>query len=258
MADYRGFICNCLALFDWDGSVADEPWLELAIASFEKCRVVPDICSLAFHDEPTRLMPLANLKSELAKRSGLSAVQLFSTVPYFKQLAFGWRISAGVGTSPRKTMFFGWDDLAFPFELKWIREFLRKLAGICEMTYGIGYQRPFVQGPDLYAYGISAGLSYAGPDREESNRIALWMRERMGNNRHKSGMLRDVYRVNVLTDAHFRVNVDDVPLRQWIGATAKRGSLEPINDKVWLWHVPADRLHDVQTTLARAGRLICS
>jgi hypothetical protein len=130
------------------------------------------------------------------------------------------------------------------------------MAGIFGPVYGIGYQRPFAKGPALYAYGMSAGLGYSGTDRIEMNRIGAWMRERMAQNRHKNGMLRDIYSLNLLTQTHLDQEVERHSLHEWIEETQERGQLVDLGNKQWIWRLPDALIDNVRSSLRSAGLII--
>jgi hypothetical protein len=135
-------------------------------------------------------------------------------------------------------------------------ELAKQMATIFSPVYGIGFQRPFLKGPDLYAYGMSAGLGYSGADRIEMNQIGVWMRERMGQRRYRDGMLRDVYPLNLLTESHVGQEIENRSLRDWIRQDPQRGQLGELDSQQWIWHVPTGSLEGVRVSLRSAGLVI--
>jgi hypothetical protein len=55
---------------------------------------------------------------------------------------------------------------------------------------------------------------------------------------------------------HLEAHVEGVVLRDWIGESGGRGSLETLTSSTWLWYVEADQLQNVNKSLGEAGILI--
>jgi hypothetical protein len=120
-------------------------------------------------------------------------------------------------------------------------------------------------GPTLFAYDISYN---AGTETEdylrEQKEMELWRDERtdlivqkkLAPFRHLTGMLRDIYPMNVLTRPHHQRDMLGQPLADWIAGDAHRGSLREVADQVWTWVVPEDDIPNVRDALQAAGLLI--
>jgi hypothetical protein len=247
--------CNCVALFDWERRIDPARWLPLAIALFDECRVSPDTCSvIATRGGNNKRIALRTLQRRIDEGERPVSIQLFNTIPGYRQLIFGWRVSAGIDELDGCSMRFSWDNELLRFDVDWVLKILREIARQCRLTYGFGYQLSFDRGPEVYALGMNASFEDGG--EAEDDRIARWMRERIGQRRHLNGMLRDVYPLNIIGRRHLSGPVDGADLRAWIEASPQRGLLATIDDGIWLWEVPAESLLTVRQTLERAGRLI--
>src|SRR5262249_36950910 len=121
--------------------------------------------------------------------------------------------------------------------------FVQDIVGILKPAYGIGYKRDHRLGPAMYAVGICQGLGPGGygvglseAEREEADSISNWG-DGMASRIWQQGLLRDVYPWNFLTGHQLAKLVDSVPLEQWIRLDARRGTLDPLSDDVFLWEV---------------------
>jgi len=110
----------------------------------------------------------------------------------------------------------------------------------CAMPFVYGYQYvlPYSVGPGMYAAGIVHSISAAVEGHEEELRTR-WMHLRLAHEKKTySQIIRQVYPLQFLSDAHLRLRVGDLTLRAWIEATRKRGRLCALLPGVWTWSVP--------------------
>jgi hypothetical protein len=204
---------------------------------------------------------LANARRRLEEgsSSAIGAANVLSLLPKHKYFISDWRVygdaSAKVG------------DCVFGCDAKlmgrWPDEMVdvaRVLTSFGDFRYGIGYQRRFDRGPELYAGGISAGPIDVD-EFEEAEAITRWADEASmpdGKQRHLRGHQRDVYPLNFLGAGHLRRRVAGLSLKTWIAKSRERGQLEKLTDKLWVWRVPASSLPRVRRALSAAGLLICA
>lgn len=238
-------LCNCLALYDWRGEISAARFHDIALTVFHANGVAPDTgaCSSDEHDLRTYAELFSNLPNE---RRGIS---LYHTLPDYNQLVFGWDLIATLDTVDSRQMIFCYPQDSAGIGLTFLAGIVRTLAQELQLTYGIGYQRDFDLGPDLYAYGLVTGLEYGPEDMAEGDRIAAWMHEQMDRNRHLTGLLRDVYPINVLSRPHVERPIAGQAFGQWIETAPDRGRLEPLANDAWLWTVPEERLLPVRTEI---------
>ena len=132
------------------------------------------------------------------------------------------------------------------------RELAQRLVSIAAPAYGIGYRRSHALSPDLYAAGIGFGLDGGDADYIEMLNISFWTdakRDRLW----ESGILRDVYEWNFLSETQLSAPVDGLPLRSWIEADRGRGRFVPLDGPLTLWEVEAGDLAPVRRRLWDAG-----
>jgi hypothetical protein len=130
---------------------------------------------------------------------------------------------------------------------------VRTLAKEVHLKYGIGYQRDFNLGPEMYAYGLVVGLKYSPQEMAEGDRNAAWMHERPGAIRHLQGYFRDVYPLNILSSQLLSREVRNLHLARWIQQTSDRGHLAQLSDEAWLWRIAESHLAVVKADLQQAG-----
>jgi hypothetical protein len=135
---------------------------------------------------------------------------------------------------------------------------LRQLLVICQPVYGIGYERERRLGPMPYAMGIAQGLGYSGPEYDEALSISRWGDKAVRQHVFGRGVLRDVYRWNVLSGVHAGLAVRGKRLAEWISeGNGKRGELVDVGRGAWLWDVPSQRIGEVRTELAECDLISC-
>jgi hypothetical protein len=254
----RKGLCNCLVVYDWKGDLDPKEWYRIAVEFFEALGVEPDTGSFGPVSPKKRPIQFKTLKKRIIKAnsSSIGNIALHNTIPDYVQLIFGWTVTAQLIASDGKTTFFCFDDSLRSFHPDFMKDIMSKISALCEVVYGVAYQRPFELGPDAYALGMGAGMGYSTEDMARSHRIGDWFRERMRRNRHVQGLLRDVYPLNFLSRPHLENPVDGQPLAEWIAAAAGRGELAPMADGVWCWSVPPESLEGVRAILRPRGLLI--
>lgn len=140
-------------------------------------------------------------------------------------------------------------------ELQPIIQHLLKFTG---SKYGIAYQREYLKGPYWYALGVIGTAGKIEIPKSESELISKWRIEyRHSDGDYYTGLLRDVYPYNLLTEAHLQQKVNGANLEQWINKTPQHGTLDRITDQHWLWSVPSDYIPVIQKELYPSGLLLC-
>jgi hypothetical protein len=247
----RTGLCNCFALYDWDGDITPGVFHEIVKSLFDEFGVVPDITSTTPPNaEKNYVQEYVNFLADLPKLQG--NIDFYHTVPGYKQLVFGWDCFASLSTRPDKTMVFCCDHNLANLGLECFETVARSLAGEIQLKYGIGYQRSFKLGPEMYAYGMVTGLKYSQSDLAEADHIGMWVRERLDANRHLRGYLRDVYPLNVISSCHLARHVEGLSLSQWIEASSDRGQLIYLGKDTFLWEVPDEQISEVRHKLRAA------
>jgi hypothetical protein len=122
--------------------------------------------------------------------------------------------------------------------------------------YGIGYVHPAKRGPSMYATGILGQSGPPDPDfdtQDYERKVSLWFKELIFKRRHLQGWFRDVYPVNLLSEAHVATPLPGGQTLQ----TAGLGTLTPLDDNLWMWEVPDEQMATARSALIEAGRIIC-
>ena len=160
-------------------------------------------------------------------------------------------------TGERKTMLFCCDQSLGDVGLAYLEDLVIKISGLVELKYGAGYHRSFELGPAFYALGMISGLDYSPAEMAEGDRIGAWFNERLQENRHLAGYLRDIYPLNVLSSAHLEHRLESGCLADWIGQSPERGRLRSLQRGAWLWSVDDDQLEDVRRQLRKTDIFLC-
>lgn len=249
--------CACLALYDWQGDMNTVQFHALARSFFDANGVVPNICSVPRPDDSSETTSYSTMENRLrSKALPVDALLLYHTLPDYAQLVFGWDVTASIDCREERTMAFCCDPTLRGIELEYFDGLLDRIANIVPLCYGIGYLRTFEQGPDIYADGMGAGSDFSDEGEAEADRIASWFHERMGENRQRTGYLRDVYPLNVISEPHLSQRIDGLALADWIAQSPQRGSLRSLPGNASVWRINESQVAHVREQLVKTGLLI--
>lgn len=133
-------------------------------------------------------------------------------------------------------------------------EFLSSLPDNIPYLYGIKYRSDKVTKAFYYATGDNMVNIY------QYENTSLFKRECpgrfKGQERYKNTMLRMVYPINMINNHHLDIVIGNVSLKEWISSDEKHGSLEGLNNNLWLWTVEDTELDEVNRCLGEAEVLI--
>lgn len=188
---------------------------------------------------------------EKIKNSEVSAFRIYSEYEDVQP----WNASFGYMTSE----FGGFNYIDVQFQsvaddLKVTTEFLSSLSEKIPYSYGIKYCSDKVTKAFYYSTGDNMVNIY------HYENSSLFKRECpgrfKGKERYKDTLLRMVYPVNVINNHHFNIEIGSVNLKEWILSDEKHGSLEELNNGMWLWTVEDDELDKLNKCLGEVGILI--
>ncbi|TDB42124.1 hypothetical protein [Photorhabdus khanii] len=148
-------------------------------------------------------------------------------------------------------------DAQFPNKIdnhEKIISFIKLLVDKIKFSYGVIYDSDRVTKTFYYATGNNLVniYPYENPSvfkRETPGRFN-------GKERYNDNMLRMVYLYNIINNFHLKINVGNANLKQWILGNKEHGSLEKLNDELWLWKVEKTYLDEINKFCGEAGILI--
>ena len=150
------------------------------------------------------------------------------------------------------------------FERGLVETLIKDISRYLRAYYGIVYQRDFDKGPGLYAGGVITGLDRGSslPEiQKERDNIGKWWKKYMlntGTDGYHLGQLRDIYPMNLLSEAHLKETVFGKSLKEWIESSPEHGELKPLTDILWEWWVPENKIPTVCDELLPSGLIICA
>lgn len=188
---------------------------------------------------------------EKIKNNEVTAFRIYSE----QKDAQPWHASFGYMTNEFGG--FSYIDVQYPSvadEPKATRDFLNSLSDKTPYSYGIKYCADKVTKAFYYATGDNMVNIY------QYENSSLFKRECPGRfnglQRYKSTMLRMVYSINVINAHHLDIIIGNVSLKKWISTDEKHGSLEVLENNLWLWTVEDTHIDEVNRYLGEAGVLI--
>ena len=165
--------------------------------------------------------------------------------------------SASFGYMTNEFGGFNYIDVQYPSisdDSKATTEFLISLSDNITCSYGIKYRSDKITKVFYYATGDNMVNIY------EYENASLFKRECpgrfRGQERYKNTMLRMVYPINMINNHHLNILIESVSLREWISSNEKHGSLQELNNNLWLWTVDDTELDEINRHLGEAGVLI--
>jgi hypothetical protein len=149
------------------------------------------------------------------------------------------------------------DNALIAFDVAVWNQLIQKLANFFQPSYGYGFQRSFKKGPKWYPFGIIGGnIEYRSA---ESELITCWANAYCRQKgKYRTGDLRDIYPLNVLSSAHNQRMVDGMALFDWINADSNRGALTKLSENLWSWWVKDEQIEMVRSALKPTGILLCA
>jgi hypothetical protein len=154
------------------------------------------------------------------------------------------------------TMVLCFDDQIVSFQKEHLEQLCTDFASFLKPRYGYGYQREFKKGPTWYPFGVCVGLDRV-KDKEERSLITKWLDEyHMPEGHYKTGDLRDIYPMNLLSEAHKNHVVDGKPFFEWICEDPQRGRLTLLTEDLWAWWIESDSIAMIRESLRSTGWVI--
>jgi hypothetical protein len=248
--------CACLALYDWGGDLDAAQFCSWASDFFSRNREDLNYASIGTDARKDDARNWAELRSKLNQATHVSTLELYHTLPDYTQLVFGWDVTAALFSDEHRSMYLCCDQTLVDLNVSDFEATIESAAREIGLLYGIGFARPYRLGPVMYATGMATGLGYSDQDMLEADRIGSWFREVIGQNRHRTGLLRDLYPLNVISEPHLGQRVGGARLADWIRHSPDRGTLRPLDNGAWLWRVEESQIESVRAPLVDAGLLI--
>jgi hypothetical protein len=150
----------------------------------------------------------------------------------------------------------GADDDLVPSPADLLRCVCEIAQGLINFRYGFAFRRSLHQHPASYAAGqrsfsVAEAFEFIRRRKDWERRAKtadeLWHDELMGQKRHLTGLFRDAYPANVLSEAH----LTNAALR-----TSGVGKLMDLGGCLWLWELTEREVHTARKMLKDRGLLV--
>ena len=136
---------------------------------------------------------------------------------------------------------------------KLFQDFVKDLVDIVKPKYGYIFQRNF-QNVVGYEFGMNSGRL----SDEERTLVGRWGKVYRNGGKYKTGDLRDIYPINILSGAHMEREIfPKTKFRNWIESSEKHGNLQKLNNELWSWHVSDELISPVRESLRPTGMILC-
>ena len=256
----RGSLSNAIAFHDFKKtSINWKEWFYYIEEWFRKGGLIPNRISGA----SGKTIKFENGKKKLEKKSFKSieydGVWVIATPPEVGTEMFDFIFAVDLHDEPngKKTLVLCWDDQIIKFDQFYIENLAKDLYEYLEPAYGYAYQRPFKLGPSFYPFGVSSGLDYSEEEEKEADQISKWADEYgYEDGDYKTGLMRDIYPMNFLSEVHFKQKIEGQNLKSWIESSSENGELKQLADNLWSWWVPKDKIPAIREKFIPTGLLL--
>jgi hypothetical protein len=130
-----------------------------------------------------------------------------------------------------------------------------KMMQLINPEYAIGYTRHHTLAPGFFASGIGSGENYNQTlqEYEADRNRSFWLDTGMGEKVWRTGLIRDVFQWNFLSDTQLERPVDGMCLREWIATSPNRGTLVPTEAGLTFWNVEEAMIPSLSKMLMKSG-----
>jgi len=132
--------------------------------------------------------------------------------------------------------------------------FLTDAVQALPCSYAIVYETERVSDAMWYARGENFVTIHADENPVAFSRDTPGLYA--GQRRYETSALRMVYPRNFVNEHHLAIQLDGVPLADWIRADPERGQLAQTTETLWCWAVPVESLPAVNAACGKAGALL--
>ena len=259
----RSDIANCIILHDFAIEKPDfKKWTEYVTSFFREYNIEPSKISSPSKTNNKLIDFKRGLQNHEKINYEVTAIEIdalplnYGTMMFDK--IFGAIIDVEKSSCSFSTLVF--DSEIVKFNATIMDKITSDLAELTGARYGYIFQREFSKVVG-YEYGIISG----DIDDNEEDQIDKWGKEySMPDGSYKTGDLRDIYRINILSQEHLdRIVMGKglfsrtKKLSDWIASNKKRGELVPLCKDRWSWYVEPNNIEYVRESLRHTGIVLC-
>ena len=255
----RGPLCNCIALHDFRGRPTDiKDFFHYSVALFESYGLAPT--RMGMGGEPYRSKKTVTYQYgvralEKNNYQQVETLSLYAHPPDHGTDMFDWIMNVVISFQRDETYcVISFDDRIIAWNPDILLRILDFYSGFLKPQYGYGYQRLFKKGPSFFPMGVCVGTKHG---EIEEDWLTRWDDEYfMDDGTYKTGDLRDIFPLNILSQTHKERTVDGIPLFDWIQQDPDRGRIIPVQD-VWAWFIDLDKVDKVRDIFIQKHLLLC-
>ena len=252
---------TCIVFYDFDPKLVDlKHWFYTSIELFEVMNIPLVYLGATAEDIKWQKVKTFKYGKKFIEKRGfdnLRSLTIQSDCPQEIPDSIERDASASIGISNRSYMTFYVNERTL--KLDQVEKIVSVLAEIAQPKYGFVHQRDYQKGPVFYTWGIIVGLDSEKPEeKEERQRITKWNHQyQLSRGQYRTGLLREIYPLNLLSQTHLIEPVYETTLESWIKSSPDHGDLKPLTQNLWSWWVPEDKIQIVTQSLKNSGIIIC-
>lgn len=248
---------RCLALFDWSPSIDETEFLRIGVNWFRSKS--PNLGKMFVAKTPTansKSVSEKKLGEMLAAKEKISSLEIYPSGP--DEFSYYFCVSETENGARALTMTLPGEI----FRAEDAEDFIATVSALGDLCYGMSLLVDGTKNPAYFVRGVTHGEPRTEDEEDESRRNSIWFMERLPMKgappkmRHKHGLLRDVYEINVLNESHTTAVVDGQDLGSWISESKVRGTLTRLSESNSLWVVPSTYVRHIRDSLGKNGLLL--
>jgi hypothetical protein len=227
-------------------TVAFKEWTQAILDLCQKENMEPDFPSMKLmNGKPSKIkMPTFRKRLLKIKNLDINWLSLTKSKPNFHYLYKDWEFSSSIESKQwLNSIYVGFDIEKLSQLYKEKFEILSNMLTYFTIDYGFCFHLESKYSPGIYVFGMLDTTFDNIIEKFDSESTALWSNyQPEAMHAVKNGKLRYLYEYNIINASHLKRQVYGNTLEQWISCSSEKGTLRPLNDRLYLWSVEPSRL----------------
>jgi len=226
--------------------VSFKEWTQSILDLCQKENMEPDFPSMKLMNGKPSKIKMSTLRKRLLKieNQDLKWISLTKSKPNFHYLFTDWELSSSIESDEYFNCIYLGIDIEKLSQLYTEKfEILSKMLTYFTIDYGFCFHMESKYSPGIYVFGMLDTTYDKIIEKFDSESTSLWSNFKPeAMHAVKNGKLRYLYEYNIINTSHLKRPVYGNTLEKWISSSPEKGTLRPLNDRLYLWSVEPSRL----------------